>query len=67
MNEEECKDFKEFILIVEGKDYPIHAWLTHPEGVFTKLLVEPHEDHTNFQVYTHHDGKQFSELPHHTW
>ena len=37
MNEEECKDFKEFVLIVEGKNHPINAWLTHPESSLTKV------------------------------
>lgn len=33
MPEEKCKGFKEFLVVIEAKDYPIHAWITHPESV----------------------------------
>lgn len=33
MAEEECAHFEEFPVIIEAKDYPIHAWLPHPELV----------------------------------
>jgi hypothetical protein len=33
MSEEECKDLKEFVIVVEGRGLPIQAWLTHPEAV----------------------------------
>jgi len=32
MPSEECVGFKEFPVIIEAKDCPIHAWLTHPEA-----------------------------------
>ena len=60
MHEDHCKDFKEFVLVVEGKNHPIQAWTTHPEAVFGSLYKE--NDHLESQhrgIYTHHDGKQY--------
>lgn len=33
--EEQCTGFQEFVLVIEAKDHPIHAWLTHPESVLS--------------------------------
>ena len=34
----EGKQFPEFLCIIEAKDFPIHAWLTHPEAPFGKFF-----------------------------
>lgn len=40
----EGKNFKEFPTIFEAKDYPVHAWLTHPEAPFSMGFVDPPKD-----------------------
>jgi len=37
-------NFKEFPTIFEAKDYPIHAWLTHPEAPFSCGFLEAPKD-----------------------
>lgn len=33
-------NFKEFPTIIQAKEYPIHAWLTHPEAPFSRFYKE---------------------------
>jgi len=34
------ENFEEFPTIIQAKNYPIHAWLTHPESPYTKFYKQ---------------------------
>lgn len=40
MPKEKCNGFKEFPIIIEAKDHPIHAWLPHPEAVLKDVYAD---------------------------
>lgn len=63
MKEEDCKDFTEFPLIYEGKNVPIHCWLTHPEAPVSYRYTDPDtKDADMTNVYHHHDGKTYARM-----
>jgi hypothetical protein len=57
--ENEGKDFKEFVIIVESKHYPIHSWLTHPEGALTPYyFLDPEPGNESIELIEH-KGKNY--------
>lgn len=52
--ENEGKDYQEFVIIVESKDHPVHAWLTHPEGALTPFyFLDPEPNDGAIEFFEH--------------
>jgi hypothetical protein len=47
--------FKEFVLGIQAKNYPIHAWLTHPESGSTIGYTDPDPKNENPEIFIHKD------------
>ena len=45
--------FKEFLLGIQSKKHPIHAWLTHPESGLTVGYTELDPTKENPEYFTH--------------
>ena len=48
----EADPFKEFVLVIQSKKHPIHAWLTHPENALANALMEVDPSKENPELYS---------------
>ena len=63
-NEGMC--WEEFPTVIQAKNYPMHAWLTHPEEPFTTIFETPDHDtdcSDHILEILEEDGKLYQKLP----